>query len=203
MFTGIIETHKRVVQAREGDQSIQMVLARPTEFDDIKVGDSIACNGVCLTVEKFDDQEMTFTIGHETLRVTGWTLSELENKKFNLERSLRFGDRIHGHMVSGHVDCVSQVTGREDAGDCLIFEFEKPKMDDFPIWAKSSVAINGVSLTVNDVTSDRFNVCLVPETLKKTNLENLAVGESVNLEADYYMKGILSSQKEIINAQPR
>lgn len=115
----------------------------------------------------------------------------------NLERSLKFGDRIHGHLVSGHVDVCSKVLSKQWAGDCLIFDFVLPTEQTKEVWKKSSVAINGVSLTVNNVDETSFQVCLVPETLRKTNLESLQEGDIINLETDYYMKGLLKSQGEI------
>lgn len=199
MFTGIIEAKAKALKVIKGDRAIQIHLERPSQFNDLHIGDSIAVNGVCLTVEAFDEKAMQFTIGFETLNVTHWQVDDLQNTAFNLERSLRFGDRIHGHMVSGHVDSISTVTYREQVGECLLLNFRLPE-DSRTIWQKSSVAINGVSLTVNWVKDGEFQVCLVPETLRKTHLEGLGVGDSVNLESDYYMKGLLNAQR-IENAQ--
>lgn len=196
MFTGIIEEKSPIVEIMSGDQSLQIKVVRPKSFDDIKIGDSIASNGVCLTVETFDESFMTFTIGFETLQITGWTKGALENSHLNLERSLRFGDRIHGHLVSGHVDTQTTLTKKEWAGDCLLLNFELPQKQAKEIWKKSSVALNGVSLTVNWVENNEFQVCLVPETLRKTNLDDLVENQRVNLETDYYMKGLLNSQGE-------
>lgn len=197
MFTGIIEQKAKILEIHDGDESIQVVLEQPENFDDLSIGDSIACNGVCLTVESFNGKTMNFTIGFETLKITGWTSEFLKNKSFNVERSLKFGDRIHGHLVSGHVDNVTKVTGKEMAGDCLLLNFALPQEQSKEVWKKSSVALNGVSLTVNWVENDEFQVCLVPETLRKTNLDDLEVGQRVNIETDYYMKGLLSSQGEM------
>lgn len=194
MFTGIIEANSKVIEAFAGKESIQLVLEQPPHFDDLSIGDSIACNGVCLTVESFNGQTMSFTIGHETLQITGWTLDLIKTFRFNLERSLKFGDRIHGHLVSGHVDNTTKVVAKEKAGDCLLLTFELPEKQKKEIWKKSSAAINGVSLTVNWVEDSKFQVCLVPETLRQTNLDDLQVGQTVNIETDYYMKGLLSSQ---------
>lgn len=194
LFTGIIEASAQIIGISQGKESLQIRVAKPKDFDDLNIGDSVACNGVCLTVEKFDDQEVWFTIGHETLQVTGWDIATLEGRFLNLERSLRFGDRIHGHLVSGHVDTTTTVAQKEWAGDCLILTFVTPKDQSRHIWTKCSVTINGVSLTVNDVSSGCFQVCLIPETLRKTNLNQLEVNQRVNIETDYYMKGLLSSQ---------
>lgn len=197
MFTGIIEANSKVIEAFAGKESIQLVLEQPPHFDDLSIGDSIACNGVCLTVESFNGQTMSFTIGHETLQITGWTLDLIKTFRFNLERSLKFGDRIHGHLVSGHVDNTTKVVAKEKAGDCLLLTFELPEKQKKEIWKKSSAAINGVSLTVNWVEDSKFQVCLVPETLRQTNLDDLQVGQTVNIETDYYMKGLLTAKGEI------
>lgn len=194
MFTGIIEAQAKLIKINQGQKSLQVVLEKPQSFNDLSIGDSIACNGVCLTVEQFDSKTLTFTIGFETLQITGWTFESLQNMTFNLERSLKFGDRIHGHLVSGHVDAVTTLAKKEFVGDCLILHFQTPKKQRKEIWQKSSVAINGVSLTVNEVNDHFFSVCLVPETLRKTNLLELSEGDNVNIETDYYMKGLLSSQ---------
>jgi riboflavin synthase len=194
VFTGIIEAKSKILEVTPGQDSLQIVVQRPQNFDDIKIGDSICCNGVCLTVETFNPETMTFTIGFETLKITGWTEERLKNSTLNLERSLRFGDRIHGHLVSGHVDTRSKLKKKEWAGDCLLLNVEVPEKRASEIWEKSSVAINGVSLTVNWIENNEFQVCLVPETLRKTNLDELTQGEPVNIETDYYMKGLLKSQ---------
>lgn len=196
MFTGIIEEKAKILSVLKGDQSLQVQVQRPSTFNDIQIGDSIACNGVCLTIEKFDDEQMTFTIGYETLKITGWKESDLQNAELNLERSLMFGQRIHGHLVSGHVDTVTPVLATEWMGDCFLITLELPATAR-EIWTKSSVALNGVSLTVNWIENNSFQVCLVPETLKKTNLANLKSGDLVNVETDYYMKGMLKIKGEV------
>jgi len=200
VFTGIIEEKSPVLEVMEGNESLQITVVRPTQFDDIKIGDSIACNGVCLTVESFDEKKILFTIGFETLKITGWSADFFKNRKLNLERSLRFGDRIHGHMVSGHVDAQSKLLKKEWAGDCLLLNFELPEKNRSEVWEKSSVALNGVSLTVNWIENNEFQVCLVPETLRKTNMDELVENQTINIETDYYMKGLLKSQGALKDA---
>lgn len=199
MFTGIIEELTSVQKIQKMDHALQVTLMRPPSFDDIRVGDSIACNGVCLTVESFDAKSMVFTIGHETLQITQWNELDLKKRPIHLERSLKFGDRVHGHIVSGHVDGLSQVLKSEWVGDCLILQFSIPQNHRREVWKKSSVALDGVSLTVNRVEQDWLEVCLIPETLRKTHLGELATGDQVNFETDYYMKGLLKAQ-EVDNA---
>ncbi len=197
MFTGIIEDKATILQVLPKDQAIQIVVARPPEFDDLSIGDSVACNGVCLTVEAFNSETMMFTIGYETLQITHWDPQQLESRTLNLERSLKFGDRIHGHLVSGHVDTTTTLVKKQWAGECLLLDFEVPARFAKLIWEKSSVAINGVSLTVNSIQDNIFQVCLIPETLRKTNFEEINESSKVNLETDYYMKGLLKSQGAI------
>lgn len=196
MFTGIIEAMAQTLEVHQGEKAIKIRMQKPHSFDDLKEGDSVACNGVCLTVESFDEKTMDFTIGFETLQITGWSLEPLQNMRWNLERSLKFGDRIHGHLVSGHVDGQVKLINRVEEGECLVLDFELPDVHKKTIWKKSSVTLNGVSLTVNEVTNKSFSVCLIPETLKKTNFSHLKQSEQANIETDYYMKGLLNSQGE-------
>ena len=192
MFTGVIEATALVTSVCPGDQSLKVFVNRPAHFQDISIGDSMACNGVCLTLEKLDQHKMGFTMGQETLQITGWKEESLRSALLNLERPLRLGDRIHGHLVSGHVDTSIQVVKKEKAGDCLILSFGLPGKQSSEIRNKSCVAIHGVSLTVNHVGEKLFQVCLIPETLRKTNLKALEPGDWVNLETDHYVKGLLA-----------
>ena len=194
MFTGIIEAVGPTKAVRSGDQCLQLDIERPSHFDDLKIGDSVACDGICLTIESFDTEKMTFTLGYETLQVTGWTSKNLENRSWNLERSLRFGDRVHGHLVSGHVDAMAPVVESYSQGDSWILKAQLPDHLGRYVWKKSSLTLQGVSLTVNSFDGHLAEVCLVPETLKKTNLKMVNVGEQVTIETDYYMKGMLCTQ---------
>lgn len=193
MFSGIVEALSPVKSARANGQLVQIEVARPPEFTDIKNGDSIATNGVCLTVEKFDDQTIQFALGAETLHITGWTEQALANSHVNLERSLRMGDRLHGHMVSGHVDGVGQVTKAHEDGGSLFLDVKTPDHLKRYIWKKGSWAVNGVSLTINNVTDDGVvSMCLIPETIKRTNLGSIKVGQTVNLEIDMMARGMIT-----------
>jgi riboflavin synthase len=196
MFSGIIESTQIIKNTKSFNQVIQIEIERPSFFQDLKIGDSIAVNGVCLTLESFTSESLFFTLGFETLSLLKWKEEDLKNKSVNLERSLLFGDRIHGHLVSGHVDALAKILQREEQGDCLIFSFEIPRNLKPFIWAKGSVAVQGVSLTVNQVSEHAFSVCLIPETLRKTNLNQIQVNDWVNLEADYLIKGLSQSLKK-------
>lgn len=184
MFSGIVETQTLVLGLKKTPPSAKLSLQRPSNFDDIKNGDSIAVNGVCLTVESFNSESMEFTLGPETLNVTGWDEDLYVGNKVNLERSLRAGDRMHGHLVAGHVDCMGEVKSFEELGDSWELWVSFPESFRPYLWKKGSVAVNGVSLTVNEIAADVFQVTLIPETLRITNLNELKVGDRLCLEAD-------------------
>ncbi len=190
MFSGVVEATGKITHLKKNIGTILISVSRPNSFDDIKLGDSVCLNGVCLTVEKFNDDSMDFSLGNETLKVTGWDEDNLLGTDVNLERSLVFGDRVHGHLVTGHVEILIDVMNVEDIGGSRVIYFELPK-DKFKfVVPKGSVAINGVSLTVNDVEENLFSVCLIPETLRRTNLGSLSVGDRVCLETDYMIRAV-------------
>lgn len=206
MFSGIIEASVPIEKFAVGEKSLRIEVRRPGSFDDIKTGDSIAVNGVCLTVETFSADRMTFTLGFETLQVLGFRPDDIENPDFslrkkamNVERSLRFGDRMHGHFVTGHVDTLAQVTFKENVGESLILRLQVPDSQGNVLWKKGSVTLNGVSLTLNQVEKKgdhvEFEVCLIPETLTRTNLSQYAVGEKINVEFDWMAKGLMQAMQ--------
>ncbi len=184
MFSGIIETTSRMVAATPGSKSFLVSVKKPNNFSDLSVGDSVAINGVCLTVERFDAEVVDFTIAAETLRITGWTQEFLEKSAFNLERSMRASDRVHGHFVLGHVDGLTELVEKRNVGDSLVLKFRLPENYKAYVWKKGSLTLNGVSLTLNEVLGADVEVCLIPETLKRTNLADLNVGESITFEVD-------------------
>jgi riboflavin synthase len=207
MFAGIIEAQSRVLefkaQVPSNSQQLnlaQITIEKPTDFDDVATGDSIAVNGVCLTVENKNpttDQTLNFSLGKETLGITGWSAETLLKKTVNLERSLKFGDRVHGHFVSGHVDAQGTVVSVSGEGSVNI-EVQIPILLKRLVYKKGSIAINGVSLTVNAVSdSGIISVCLIPETLKRTNLAALKVGDKVNIEIDQFARAILSARPNV------
>jgi riboflavin synthase len=192
MFSGIVETTAKVTQAQVHGELVRIALERPKSFAVLHVGDSVCVDGVCLTVEEFDPQFMRFALGPETLRVTGWTQSGVLNRAVNLERSLRLQDRIHGHLVTGHVDTTGVIQEAERMSDSLNLHIAYSPVFAAFIWAKGSVAINGVSLTINQAAANTFTVGLIPETLKRTNLGELRKGDVVNLEIDNMARGLVN-----------
>lgn len=201
MFSGIVETTGIIKGVRERDGVLECSVARPTQFDDVKIGDSIALDGICLTLEKFDAETLTFALGPETLRVTGWHTGGVLGKVVNLERSLRLHDRIHGHLVTGHVDAQGTVTAVEVQGEAWRLTIAIPPTLAPYIWSKGSVAVNGVSLTVNASSPKDFQVGLIPETLKRTNLGRLEKNSAVNLEIDNMARGLVHVVHQVAEAK--
>jgi riboflavin synthase len=195
MFSGIIEACAPILSVEPRGDLLTIFVKRPASFDDVKLGDSIATNGVCLTVEDFSSEKMKFTLGAETLKITGWNADLLSDQTMNLERSLRFGDRIHGHFVSGHVDATAEVLSVEKS-ESWILKFSTRSLNSKMLWSKGSIAIQGVSLTLNEVTPQELSVCLIPETLNRTNLKNLKVGDIVNIEYDNWAKAFVHFQEQ-------
>ena len=182
MFTGIIEAVGRVAAVKPVGQSAALTIdAGGLDMSDVAVGDSIACNGVCLTVTSLMPKGFTVDVSQETLRVTAGFDA---GNAINLEKSLRLSDRLGGHLVSGHVDGVGTLTAVKpvDANREILVRF--PTELGRYIARKGSIAINGVSLTVNVVTTDTLAVNLIPHTLATTTLKMLAKGSRVNIEID-------------------
>ena len=182
MFTGIIEAIGRVREARSSAGGARIVVdAGALPLADVKVGDSIAVDGVCLTVVVLDGQQFAFDVSRETLDCTA---GFAPGAAVNLEKALRLADRLGGHLVSGHVDGVGNVVKFDTAGDNHKLTAEAPREIARYIARKGSVAVNGVSLTVNAVDGARFEINLIPHTLAATNLHALAAGAKINIEVD-------------------
>lgn len=193
MFSGIIEETSEFIHFKQRQNVYELCLSKPKSFKDLKKGDSLSVDGVCLTVENLTRREITFAVGPETLRVTGWhRLSDQREKIFNLERSLSFGTRIHGHFVTGHVDGVGQVINKVHGFEICHLTLRLPENLMSLVWSKGSLALNGVSLTVNTVRKNEVSLDLIPETLKRTNLGELQIGDRVCVEMDMVAKSIVN-----------
>ena len=187
MFTGLVESLATVRNLRPEGPGMRLVVADEAIASRAKIGDSIAINGCCLTVVKLNGAEMVFEAGSETLSRTN--LGRLKvGSKVNLEASLRLGDSLGGHLVAGHVDAVGRLKRREDDAQWSTMWFTVPNALTRQMASKGSVAIDGVSLTLVDVTDDSFSVALIPHTLSVTTLGQLQPGDEVNLETDLLAK---------------
>jgi riboflavin synthase len=187
MFTGIIEETGRVVAFTEGTESWRLQVAAALVPGDVQLGDSVAVNGCCLTVTRFDAGNLWFDLLAETRRLTNF--GDLRpGALVNLERSLRADTRLGGHFVSGHVDTPGRVEIFEARGkDHYLKVTVPPAMTRYLVY-KGSVAIDGISLTVAEVMADGFAVWLIPHTLAVTNLRSRQAGDKVNLEFDLLAK---------------
>lgn len=188
MFTGIVSDLGEVIDVNEKAEGLRRIkIACGYDPDSINVGASIACSGVCLTVvargRGGNRPYIAVDAATETLRLTtagAWQ----RGTWLNLERALRLGDELGGHMVSGHVDGVAELTGRVDLTDMAKLSVRVPHSLARFIAAKGSVALDGVSLTINEVEGDAFSVLIIPHTLKVTTFGGLKVGAQLNIEVD-------------------
>lgn len=182
MFTGIIQAVGQIERIEPvGDDAKLTITAGSLDLRDVALGDSIATSGVCLTVIACDQKSFQVHVSKETLSCT---VGLDTGKPVNLEKALLLSDRLGGHLVSGHVDGVGQVVRFEPVGDCMLLSIRAPHALSRYIAVKGSIAIDGVSLTVNTVEHDIFSINLIPHTLQMTTLNSLGVGSRVNLEVD-------------------
>jgi riboflavin synthase len=187
MFTGLVETLAEVIDVEADGPGCRLQIRAPETAAAAKLGDSIAINGCCLTVVDSSDGVLAFDVGPETLLRTN--LGDLRSGgHVNIERSLRMGDELGGHFVSGHVDAVGAVESRDDEGEWSTFWFTMPEQLTRQMISKGSIAVDGVSLTLVDVEPTRFSVMLIPHTLGATTLGRATPGTRVNLETDLLAK---------------
>jgi riboflavin synthase len=199
MFTGLVELCAAVEAVIPEEPGCRLLIRAPEYAGQLAIGDSIAVNGCCLTVVKMEGEVIAFQAGPETLSRTN--LGQLQaGSRVNLERSLKFGDRLGGHLVTGHIDGLGQVARRDDDHDWSTFWFSAPLPLLRQMASKGSIAVDGVSLTLVDVTNEQFSVQLIPHTLAVTTLGQRRVGDTVNLETDLLAKYV-ETQLSVISSQ--
>ena len=207
MFTGLVETVGCVVQREEFDEGIRFRLSAPELAGALEEGDSLAIDGVCHTVFGTGGEEFTFESVRTTLSRT--TLDEfVAGREANLERAIRAGEPMGGHLVQGHVDGVGMMVEVERAGETVFLRFQMPDEVARLTVLYGSIAVDGISLTVNRLFQDVAEVAIIPYTWDHTNVGRLAVGSRVNLEADLigkYVDQLLGPYREALRpeAQPR
>ena len=197
MFTGLIEKKGKVVAKTSKGISVDAGTASGAAGFDVKVGDSVSINGACLTVSKINKNIMSFDVSGESMKVTNLDTIRI-NDEVNLERPMKVDGRFHGHIVNGHVDAtgkVSRIVNNSNSTD-MIIELKDREMMRYVV-TKGSIAINGVSLTVNEVMrGNSFRLTLIPHTLSMTNLLDLRPADSVNIEFDVLAKYVENMVKE-------
>jgi riboflavin synthase len=183
MFSGIITDVGTVSVLNKDTDDWKVEIKTVLDANKISIGDSISCDGICLTVIEISHDSFITQISSETRRVTNVNYWDL-GYKVNLEKSLRVGDLLNGHFVQGHVDCHTEVLEIEKDGDSHKIRFILPKQLNQYITYKCSITINGISLTVNKVSKIFFEVNIVPHTWDNTNLSHISIGSKVNVEVD-------------------
>lgn len=208
MFTGIIEELGRIGSVQPSADGAVIGISSRMTSGQLRDGDSIAVNGVCLTVTSRAGEEFHCDLSAETLRRS--SLGRLtRGRGVNLERPLPVGGRLGGHFVLGHVDGVGRLLRSEPSGDGCVLTFQYPRELERYLVHKGSVAVDGISLTVADLEGDRFSVAVIPHTLAVTNLKELSPGDEVNLEADilgkyferFFQLGIRDRQPSKLTAE--
>lgn len=183
MFTGLIEDLGTMRQLRRESDKVQLTVATRIPMAELVLGESIAVNGICLTVVAFSGGTFTADVSPESMACT--TLGELgSGDPVNLERALRMGDRLGGHLVSGHVDGVAVLLEKSQDGNAVRLRFRMTAELNRFVVEKGSITIDGISLTVNQVSEETFSVAIIPQTLAATNLHHRQPGSRVNIETD-------------------
>ncbi|MBU0768249.1 MAG: riboflavin synthase, partial [Proteobacteria bacterium] len=183
MFTGIIEGFGTIREIRSEGQGKRMTVDADFFLEQTKIGDSICVSGACLTVVMIDDKRFTVDVSPETLAKTTFKSARIGDR-VNLERALRLSDRIDGHLVSGHIDGIGTVTLKQNIGNAIVVSFKVTEFISYYMIQKGSVAVDGISLTINNCGQDSFDVSIIPHTAKLTTIGFKKAGDLVNIETD-------------------
>ena len=200
MFSGIIEAVGTVREFARGEESATMVVETDSKFRNLEDGESIAVNGVCLTVTEFNDSIFRMDLGTETLNKTSFK-NVKSGDRVNLERSLTFSSKISGHFVSGHIDQVGKVISIEEKPGEVLLKFSHPPFLSPYIMEKGSIALDGISLTVFNCKENSFNVSIIPFTWSHTNLNARKIGDLINIECDMIGKYVYKACENLIKPQ--
>lgn len=189
MFTGIIEELGMIKAVSQDSTRYELTISAKKVLEDVQLGDSIAVNGICLTVTSYSKQDFTVDVMPETLKAT--SLQSLGKGSYvNLERAMAAGGRFGGHFVSGHVDTVGRITNREPMANAIYFWIDIDPRFSKLIVPKGSICVDGISLTVVDVAVASFSISIIPHTLTETILQFKQIGDIVNIECDMLAKYI-------------
>ncbi len=197
MFTGIVEELGKVILIEKNAKSAKIKISVTLVSEDLKIGDSVAVNGVCLTIVNFSSNHITAEIMLETLKRTSMRGIK-SGDKVNLERALRVNDRLGGHIVSGHVDGIGKIISKKYVGIAEVFDISYSLEIQKYLAKKGSVAIDGISLTIVEIKDDYFRLSLIPHSLNNTTLGFKKNGDLVNIEIDIlarYIERLFNSKK--------
>lgn len=183
MFTGIIEEIGKIQELRFMPQGAMITIGAGVVSSDMKIGDSVAVNGVCLTATRIASAAFICDISAETLRVSSFRQAK-QGSRVNLERALRVGDRLGGHFVLGHVDGIGRLISKTASGQGFEMSFDFPRELERYLVYKGSIAVHGISLTISSISKGIFSVAVIPHTFDSTNLSQMTIGDIVNLEVD-------------------
>ena len=203
MFSGIITECLAPLDCKASSQLIEVNFPRPASYKNLEEGESISVNGVCLTLDKLQKTSMAFKIGPETLKITKWKELSFQKRSFNLERAIFFNQPFGGHFITGHVDGLAHLISLKKKGESKIISLNLPKEFQKFFWKKGYIALNGASLTVNNVEKNRVEVCLIPKTLEKTNLKFLKKGDFINFEVDCQARLFVCGFENVVNKKNR
>jgi riboflavin synthase len=204
MFTGIVEEMGAITSLDKTLAGTRMTILASTVMGDLKIGDSVSVNGICLTVVSKGERDFSVEVSPETLSVT--TLGHLTaGAPVNLERPMKLNERIGGHLVAGHVDGVGTIRSRHQEGNAIFFTIEAPQEILRYCVVKGSITVDGISLTINDVSNNGFSVAIIPHTAKVTTLGLKQVNDTVNLESDLigkYVERLLQERSQLPKTTP-
>ena len=197
MFTGIIQAVGEIQSIIIDEEKGRVTVSVPSKFGDYELGESISVNGVCLTITEFTPNRFSVDVSAETLKRTSFRRLEVFSK-VNLEKSLTSTQKISGHFVMGHVDCMGIVNSFEKKSGETLFRFTYPAQFSPYIVEKGSIAIDGISLTIFDCRDYQFSVSIIPFTLSNTNFDQLKIGDGVNLECDMIGKYVYKACESLL-----
>ncbi|MDP6165038.1 MAG: riboflavin synthase subunit alpha [Gammaproteobacteria bacterium] len=201
MFTGIVQGMGRIKQVHEGHDQRSFIITLPEALSQaVEIGASVAVNGTCLTVTGQQGCDLNFDVIGQTLSLTNLGLQQ-QGSLVNIERSLKMGDELGGHIISGHVTIAIKVTAVEHQDDNTSIWFALPQDHQKHVLPQGFIGLNGCSLTVANVEDTRFSVCLIPETLRMTTFGNSQVGDMVNMEIDHQTQTIVATVERVLQAQ--
>jgi len=196
MFNGIIYNTGLISKITKNKNSSEITLKSNLFFITSEVGDSLSCNGTCLTITRIKKKFISFYLSKETLVKTIFKYAKIGNI-INIEKALNYGNKISGHYIQGHVDTIGKVTNINILDKTWIVTFNIPKAFKKYLIEKGSISINGVSLTISKIIKNKFEINIIPHTLRLTNLINLKKNNFVNVELDIFSKYLINLKKEI------